>query len=257
MRPAPLVLVLAIALAFALAILTAGCRAEVAELDGIYYDGDGRLVHCALNLDASAGVRFDEIDAALDRAAARGEVVELYAHRPGYTVSLDKLEHVLAGARDRDLPFVTYADFAAGGGAGAGIALSFDDAGVYAWIAARPLFQQYGARATFFVAHYDTFNPDDYDGVRQLAADGHEIAAHSMRHLRAPEYVEEHGLAAYLADEALPSIELLRADGYSVVSYAYPFGARTAELDRALAAHVTVLRSVAFPVDGPIGPCPR
>jgi hypothetical protein len=52
-------------------------------------------------------------------------------------------------------------------------------------------------------------------------------------------------------------IAALRADGYRVLSYAYPFGARTGELDRALAAHVPVLRSVEFPIEGPFSPCPR
>jgi hypothetical protein len=41
------------------------------------------------------------------------------------------------------------------------------------------------------------------------------------------------------------------------VSWAYPFGARTAELDRALAEHVSILRSVAFPVRGAGSPCPE
>jgi hypothetical protein len=246
MRPAP----------FVLAILAA-CRADAGDLDGIFYDGDGRLVHCATNLDASAGHTFESIDHALDRAAARGEVVELYAHRPGTTVSYEMLEHVLAGAVARDLAFVRYADFAAGGGLGPGLALSFDDAAIAAWTTARPLLLQYGARVTFFVTRYHLFTEEGRAQLRDFAADGHEIAAHGVAHLRAPVYVEEHGLGAYLADEALPSIDILRDDGYEVTSFAYPYGARTGELDRALAAHVPVLRSVAFPVHGPIGPCPH
>jgi peptidoglycan/xylan/chitin deacetylase (PgdA/CDA1 family) len=245
MRPAP----------FVLAILAA-CRADAGDLDGIFYDGDGRLVHCAVNLDASAGNTFESIDHALDRAAARGEVVELYAHRPGTTVSYEMLEHVLTGALARDLPYVRYADFAAGGGLGPGLALSFDDAAIAAWTTARPLLQQYGARATFFVTRYHLFTDEGRAQLRDLAADGHEIGAHGVAHLRAPVYVEEYGLGAYLADEALPSIDILRDDGYEVTAFAYPYGARTGELDRALAAHVPVLRSVAFPVHGPIGPCP-
>jgi len=244
-------------LGLALAGLAAACRVDPAELEGIFDDGDGRLVHCAVNLDSSAGVSLESVDGALDRAAARGEVVELYAHRPGVTVPLATIEHVLAAANDRGLAPVTYADLAAGAAARPGLALSLDDAAVDTWLAARPLFQQYRARVTFFVTRYDLLDEEQRAGIRQLADDGHEIAAHSRRHLRAPAYVEERGLAAYLADEALPSIEDLREAGYSVVSYAYPFGARTAELDRALAAHVRVLRSVAFPVRGVGDPCPE
>jgi hypothetical protein len=259
MRPAlrSLARFVAVFAALFTALLAAACRTDAGDLDGIFYDGDGRLVHCALNLDDSAGNSLESFDHGLDRAAERGEVVELYAHRPGRTVPLERLEHVLAGAAARDLPFVTYADFAAGGGQGPGLALSFDDSGIDDWLTARPLFLQYGARVTFFVTRYDQFTDDQRAELRELAADGHEIAAHTAAHRRAPRYVEEFGMAAYLAEEALPSLDVLRADGYEVTSFAYPYGARTAELDRALGEHFPVLRSVAFPVSGPFSPCPR
>jgi peptidoglycan/xylan/chitin deacetylase (PgdA/CDA1 family) len=223
----------------------------------VFYNGDGRVVHCAVDLDSSAGNRLGSIDTALDRAAERGEVVELYAHRPGLSVPLATIEHVLAAATDRQLAFVTYAEFAAGGGTGPGLALSFDDSGVASWMQARPLFQQYGARVTFFVSRYAAMSEDEHALIRELANDGHDIEAHSVRHLRAPSYVEDHGLGAYLAHEALPSIEVLRDDGYPVVAYAYPFGARTDELDHALRKHVAILRSVSFAVEGATDPCPR
>lgn len=215
-------------------------------------------MHCAANLDDRAGNALDAIDAALDRAAAQGVVVELYAHRPGSTVSAERIEHVLAGARDRGLAFYTYADLAAGRAVGPGLALSFDDASVRQWHELRPMFQQHAARLTFFVSRYPALGADVYPLLRDLQRDGHDVAAHGILHLRAPAYVEDHGLAAYLEDEAVPSIELLRADGYPVTSFAYPFGARTSELDEALLAHVSLLRSVVFALGTPIqSPCPR
>ena len=235
----------------------AGCRPELDELDGLFYDGDGRAVHCAVDLDDRAGNDLASVDSALDRAAARGETVELYAHKPGVSVPMATIDHVLAGARDRGLAFVTYADFAAGGGLGPGLALSFDDSGVDTWLAARPVFQQYDARATFFVTRYARMDEDTRANIRLLADDGHDIAAHSVNHLRAPTYVEQDGLASYLADEAIPSIEVLRADGYDVTSFAYPFGARTEETDEALLAYVPILRSVTFAIRGVSSPCPR
>jgi len=246
-----------LALALASALAAAACRADADELGGIFYDGDGRLVHCALNLDSSAGNSLESIDRGLDRAAERGEVIELYAHRPGGTVPLEKIAHVLAGAAERGLAFVTYRDFAGGGGLGPGLALSFDDSGVADWLTARPLFLQYGARVTFFVSRYHVLTDDARAQLRALAADGHELAGHTVDHLRAPRYVEEFGLAAYVAEQALPSIDVLRAEGYEVTSFAYPFGARTGEIDRALGRHVPVLRSVAFPFPGPTSPCPN
>jgi hypothetical protein len=80
----------------------------------------------------------------------------------------------------------------------------------------------------------------------ELAADGNAIEAHSVNHLRAPDYVENFGLGAYLADEVIPSIEILREAGYEVTSFAYPFSARTSELDDAISRYVPVLRTSTF-----------
>ncbi len=227
-------------------------------MDGVFYDGDGRTVHCAVDLDSDAHNSLASIDSGLDRAVARREVIELYAHDPGRTVPVDVVEHVLAGALDRGLTFVTYADFAASGGTGPGLALSFDDTSVASWTSLRPLFQRYGARVTFFVSRYAHLTELDHAQLHQLADDGHDLAAHTVGHFRAPEYVEDHGLAAYLADEVIPSIEVMRADGFAITSFAYPFGARTDELDDAIAAELPILRSVSFSFTGPVvSPCPR
>jgi peptidoglycan/xylan/chitin deacetylase (PgdA/CDA1 family) len=135
--------------------------------------------------------------------------------------------------------------------------LSFDDTSVDAWVSTLPLLAQYHARVTFFVSRYRELSDAQHAELHQLAAAGHDVEAHSVQHLRAPVYVEERGLAAYLADEAQPSIDALVGEGFDVTTYAYPFGDRTSELDRALLARVQLLRSVAFtyPIDS--GGCPR
>jgi peptidoglycan/xylan/chitin deacetylase (PgdA/CDA1 family) len=239
------------------AALTAGCYDEIGAIDGAFYTGDGHGVHCAINLDTDANNRIASIDSGLDRALDRGEILELYAHNPGGTVPLDKLEHVLAGARDRGLPFVTYADFARSSFPTPAVALSFDDHSVPAWLAARPLFDKYGARITFFVSRYAALLDSERDGIKVLAADGHDIGAHSVRHLRAPDYVEAHGVAAYLRDEVDPSIDVMRSDGYDIQAFAYPFGVRTGETDRAIARRVPVIRSIAYTIPLVNDPCPR
>src|SRR5262249_43149094 len=154
-------------------------------------------------------------------------VIELYAHHPGVTVPVSKIEHVLAGAQERGLAFVTYGDFARGTWTAPGLALSFDDSSVDAWYAQRDLFAQYNARVTFFVTRYAILQDAERAELAELAADGHELQAHTVKHLRAPEYVDDHGLDAYMAEEAQPSIDVLRGDGYDVQAFAYPFGART------------------------------
>jgi peptidoglycan/xylan/chitin deacetylase (PgdA/CDA1 family) len=225
-------------------------------MGGVFYDGDGRKVHCAVNLDDKAG-NMGSIDGALDRAAERLEVIELYAHRPGTTIDVADIEYVLAGAVERGLSFVTYADMARGVEHRPGLALSFDDASIPQWYDLRPLFDQYGARVTFFISRYAGMYPEWHEWIHDLERDGHEIAAHSVAHLRAPTYVEEHGLDAYIKEEALPSIQALRDAGHVVTSFAYPYGARTGELDDAILKHVDVLRSVSFSLQGAPDPCPH
>ncbi len=238
-------------------MMTAGCQTQLDQIDGAFYNGDHRLVHCGVNLDTSAKTSIDAIDSALDRARNRGEVVELYTHHPGVTVPVSKIEHVLAGARDRGLAFYTYSDFVHDRPVGPGLALSFDDTSVDAWFALRPLFDQFGAKVTFFVSRYQNIGPTQRAELQQLSADGHAIEAHTVNHLRGPDYVEEHGLNAYLHDEIDPSFQMLRADGFVVDAFAYPFGARTEQIDHAIGKRVSVLRSVAFTYDIVGDPCPN
>jgi hypothetical protein len=246
-------------LVLALVPALAACRTSLADIDEVYFAWDDRRVLCAAGIDDAAGNDIDSIRGGLERAAERSEVLSLYGHNPGDTVPLDRIEAVLSAAAELGLDFVTYDDLAAGGAPRAALSLSFDDAHIDEWFAMRGLLDRYGARVTFFVTRYDRLSDGRRDELRALAADGHSIEAHSLRHLVAPEYVEEHGLGAYMDDEALPSIDLLRADGFDPVAFAYPFGSRTGELDDALLEHVQLLRSVTFTIEAPLlsDPCPE
>lgn len=232
------------------------CQHETSETPNAFYRWDDRKLHCAIDLDAYARNDLASVEAGLDRAVSRGEVLELYAHDPGRTVSWAALEDVLAAAASRGLPFFTYEDIARGAVApSAGVLLSFDDAAVEHWLEGADLYDRYGARLTFFVAYFDNFSASKRALLHALADRGHAIEAHSLRHLRAPLYVEQKGLTAYLQDEALPSVRLLRAEGFPVTSYAYPYGSRTSELDAAMLEHVDLVRSVSFTWTGPADPC--
>lgn len=235
----------------------AACHYDADKADGAFYDWDtSRKVHCAINIDTFARNDLASIEAGLDRAALRGEVLELYAHEPGRTVEWDKVEAVLAAARARDLPFFTYPQLEHEAPA-AGVLLSFDDASVAAWVQGIDLFAQYQAHITFFVAYFPRLHDDDVAGLHQLKAAGHAIEPHSISHLRAPLYVEQKGVEAYMRDEALPSIEALEGAGFAVTTYAYPYGSRTQEIDNALLSRVDLVRSVAFTWSGPSDPCPQ
>jgi polysaccharide deacetylase len=235
----------------------AACQHDIADTDGAFYAWNDRPVHCAVDIDTSTRNDWASIETGLDRARDRGEVLELYAHHPGVTVSWDLIDKVLAGAEQRGLPFLTYADLAHGGVTPTGgLVLSFDDEWVDAWFAGRDVFQRHGARVTFFIAYYPHYTDQMKAELHTLAGDGHDVEAHSITHARAPEYVESRGLRAYLDEDVLPSITLLENDGYPVTTFAYPFGSRTGETDHAILEHVTLLRSVAFSWTGVESPCP-
>lgn len=238
----------------------AACRVELDGENSIFYDGDARTMHCAVNLDIATGsaVGIRNVLAGLDRAQQRGEIIELFAHRPGITVGWAALEAVIAGAAQRDLRFFTYAELLQQPRQ-AGIALSFDDAAIDTWYEARTLFQRYGARATFFVTRYAEWSDRERGLLRELANEGHGVEPHGRFHLNSPQYVEERGLRAYMRDEVMPSIDALLGDGYQPTTYAYPFGARTSETDEAILDVLPKVRSVTFSFDGPLAyhPCPR
>jgi hypothetical protein len=244
---------------FALIVIAcaSACRTPISELDGAFYAWDQRSVHCAVEIDDRAGQELDAIYAGMDRARDTGEVIELLAHKPGETMAWDRLEAVLAGARDRGLPFLTATELLRGP-AMAGVALMYDDWHTAAWVESMPLLERYGAHVTLYVARYTGISPEAHVELAMLDQAGHDVEAHSIAHLRGPTFVEEYGLGSYLDDEVVPSIDLLRDDGYEVLSYAYPFGVHTSETDRAIldAGGVQMVRALAKPNDLRANPCP-
>ncbi len=238
--------------------LASGCTTSLPDLDGAFFAWDDRYVHCAAEIDDASGIELPDIEAALDRARDRGEVLELLVHTPGVTVGMDRLEAVLAAVHERDLPFLTATELANGHG-GAGVALMYDDWHTEQWCASEDLLARYGARVTLYVGRYPTMSPEAHAQLQELAAAGHDVESHSISHQRGPGYVEKHGLTAYVDDEVLASIDLLQASGFDVVSYAYPFGTRTDEIDRAILAtgRVRFVRALAKTNELRADPCPR
>ncbi|MBK9033213.1 MAG: polysaccharide deacetylase family protein [Myxococcales bacterium] len=214
---------------------------------------------CAASIDRSAREDASSIDGALDRARDDHVVVQLYGHRPGVLSDLARIDAIAAGARARGLAGVTYRELADQPPATAGLALSFDDDHVDEWLAAADVLDRHGLRVTFFVTRYHLMTAAERAGLAELARRGHDIEAHGVDHLRGPAVVDDRGLAAYLADEVVPSIEALRADGFPVRAFAYPFGARTSAIDRAVLEHVDVVRSVSYSRDSllVVDPCPE
>lgn len=223
----------------------AGCDVTLSEIDNIYSDGADHRVLCGISIDNKNTVSADAISVGLDRATVDETILHLYSHKPSGTIDESTLEQVVAGAADRNMTFVTYADLA-DGTATQGLALSFDDHDIVGWNQLLPMFDLYGARVTFFISHYTTISDDDRSLLRVLAAAGHAIEYHSTAHLNAEAYSAENGVEAYINDDILPGLAAMRADGYDPRVFAYPFGARTAATDEAVLQQFPLVRASHF-----------
>jgi peptidoglycan/xylan/chitin deacetylase (PgdA/CDA1 family) len=148
---------------------------------------------------------------------------------------------MLSKADELGLAFVTFPELVPGPER-AGVAIAFDDQAIEGWYGWRDIFNAHHAHVTFFVTRLYSRTPEEIALLAELAADGHAIEAHSVDHLDAQQYVCDHGADAYMTNEATPSIEGLRALGYPVTSYAYPFGNNNRETDDRLLHVVHRLR---------------
>lgn len=227
-RVAPLAWVLALA----------ACHAD----DRYQYNWDDRRVLCSQGIDdLTTDVPPHRVRDQISIAAQNDSVALLHTHVPGVTISMSYLERTLSAVREAHLAFVTFPELSPGDPR-PGIALCFDDSNVASWYSIKDLLASYNARVTFFIARYANMTDEQKQMVAELAAAGHAIEAHSVSHLNAVDYANDHGVDGYVADEALPSIEALEADGYPITSYAFPFGASTTELNDAMLEHVERVR---------------
>jgi peptidoglycan/xylan/chitin deacetylase (PgdA/CDA1 family) len=204
-----------------LVVLLAGCH----DSDWLSYGWDDRRVMCSQAVDdLSASVDLHSVDDAFAYAEHTNAVALFHAHVPGVTVSRGMIDWMLSNAEAHHMDFVGYDELVPGQEPRPGLAFAFDDQAVDAWMATRDLFAAHGARVTFFVTRFENYTDDMKAELVQLAADGHDIEAHSVNHLHAGSYVHEHGLDGYIADEVQPSIDILRTTGYAPTAYAFPFG---------------------------------
>ena len=237
--PSPCAARIVLAAAAAAALGAGACVRDHAFL----YTWDQRAVVCSEAVDdLSQGDTSDFVDDTFSLAANRAAVVTLHAHVPGRTISVDWLEQVLRRADDHGLAYVTYRDLA-DGPARAGLALAFDDQAIDAWWSIRDQLARHHARVTFFITRWASAWDDDGKAqLAALAADGHDVQPHTTSHLHARDYVRDHGLDAYLADEIDPSIAAMRAAGYPPVALAFPFGETTPEITAAVLTRIPQVR---------------
>ena len=216
---------------------TAGCR----QIET--FEWDEARVLCATSIDDRNVPNLESLRNVIEAAPQGPNVVLLYGHVPGGDMRLSTLDAVLRMGRDASVPFLTYPDMLPGQPRRAGIALSLDDESVADWFALRDRLAEFDARLTFFISNYHRMTDEEREQLHQLEAEGHAIEYHGTHHVFATDYVEEHGLDAYMADEFWPDLERMRADGFAPTSFAYPHGDRNDVLDQALLQEMHFLRS--------------
>lgn len=113
-------------------------------------------------------------------------------------------------------------------GGGTIVSLTFDDGTADQYLV-RPLLAAAGLRATFYVNSNKVGSSPDFlswEELGGLAADGHEIGGHTLDHV---------DLTAIDAREAAGQVgrdrDALRARGFAVTGFAYPFGARSERVE--------------------------
>jgi hypothetical protein len=221
-------------------LVVAACSRDPRSLE---FRWNVRVV-CSRAIDDKLGpVQWVHIDHAMSTVAITRGVLAFHAHVPGLTVSREAVDHLLDLAAAHGLPTLTFRELARSRVPRAGIALAFDDNTPAAWEAIAQVLTARGAHATFFVTEWDRMTDSEREVLHRLAGAGHDIEPHGRDHVHAPAYAADYGVAAYVEDEALPSLRALRADGFGPANaFAYPYGEHTEELDAAMLAHVPLVR---------------
>lgn len=133
----------------------------------------------------------------------------------------------------------------------AGVVLTFDDDFVDEWFAVNSILKPYSWKATFFVTKFNQLSSDKIQKLKSLKAEGHEIAAHGLNHINAPNHVASYGATSYLEEEIYPMKKLMIENNLSPTSFAYPYGARNINTDQILLNEFQIIRGTTYGQQNP------
>jgi peptidoglycan/xylan/chitin deacetylase (PgdA/CDA1 family) len=122
------------------------------------------------------------------------------------------------------------------------IIITFDDSHVDEWFEHGELFNKYNIKSTFFISRPHQLSEEQIGKLKTLVADGHEIGCHGMNHIMA----SEENQYQYIETEIVPALQLLSDYGFTISSFAYPFGACTPYLDSVLRNYFTFIRKANY-----------
>lgn len=192
------------------ALALGACGDNKVEMWPYYRWGESPSVMGAFTIDDSAPddpVLLGKID----EAAHADYTVMLYGHLSSVGASVETIDALLARAEAQGVHALSFAELGQGPPRRS-ICLSFDDTEVDAWYDLLPVLAQHDAHVSFFVTRYSQFTDEQRAKLHEIYAAHNSIEAHGVNHAYANEYIPQFGLDAYLEDEVLPSIEILRAD---------------------------------------------
>jgi peptidoglycan/xylan/chitin deacetylase (PgdA/CDA1 family) len=121
--------------------------------------------------------------------------------------------------------------------------LTFDDRYIEEWFNHSRFLSELGVCATFFVSGIDQITSSQIDKLLEMQSYGHEIGCHSLCHFHPIKFLEVFTVKDYMQYEVFPALRQMKAYGFRVDSWAYPFNAYTLNLAREIAQHFKVQRA--------------
>ena len=125
-----------------------------------------------------------------------------------------------------------------------GVALSFDDSqNIESWNESRVFLNENEIKATFYVDGIWWMSDERKKILHDLVAEGHEIGLHGMNHRDYFIHLENGGSAQeYFDDEVLHPLQLMRDEGFSIETFAYPMGHHDSEIDTLILEELPLIR---------------
>jgi len=115
------------------------------------------------------------------------------------------------------------------------------------WYYLKDYLKKNNVKLTFYIEKYHQLTDSSKQIMREMEANGHEIAHHTLTHPHADVYIKKYGINNYIENEIHAMTKMMNNDGFYPKNFAYPFGHLTNELDNKLLEYVNSVRKVVSP----------